>query len=93
MYRLDVKFPFDLKTYVAIGNKITAYVGKVSDTTNTISGERGMQFSFKTKELRAAAAERVRKIPYEGIMLSINCAAIVIKERYDLDPEEEDCGE
>lgn len=85
MYRLDVKFPFDITTYVAIGNKITAHVGKISDSAGCGFGERDMQFMFKTKELRAEAASRVRLLPIDGLK---------VIERFDLDKEEveEDCG-
>lgn len=83
MYRLDVKFPFDLSTYVAIGNKITAHVGKISDSAGCEFGERDMQFMLKTKGSRAEAAARVRLLPISGLKVT---------ERFDLDKEEEDCG-
>lgn len=83
MYRLDVKFPFDHSTYIAIGNKITAHVGKIHSSAGCGFGERDMQFMFKTKEARAEAASRVRLLPIDGL---------IVNERLDLDKEEEDCG-
>lgn len=80
-FLLEVLHCFDPDTYLAVGRRIVAVLGKQCYGSNRI-----MAFSFRTEEQRTAAMEKIAK---EGPMYDHQIVALRVEESKVVSPQNE----